>query len=248
MLFLLNHSLPSSSRYRAAQGRAQRPLSASGAAEPRSPGQPRHGRARRAQHGGGAGLRPPHRVLTGTRGGLGGVAVGQRRPSAPPGAARGRRARVTAARPVGAPGAGGRGGQRLAAAGAAVPGHRERSRAWRGDCAEAGRWELCGVRAAAAVGSLWRMCGAQGVFYAEQDVCVPGRIRGRCAASERVLCGAGWECVQGACGSRGVCAGHGGCVGGTGVGEQRGSVCRCLRLGQCGGGGAGIGVCRMCVG
>lgn len=105
-----------------------------------------------------------------------------------------------------------------------MPGHRERSRAWRGDCAEAGRWELCGVRAAAAVGSLWRMCGAQGVFYAEQDVCVPGRIRGRCAASERVLCGAGWECVQGACGSRGLCAGHGGCVGGTGVGEQRG-VC-----------------------
>lgn len=131
-----------------------------------------------------------------------------------------------------------------------MPGHRERSRAWRGDCAEAGRWELCGVRAAAAVavGSVWGVCGAQGVFYAGQGVCVRGRIRGVCAVSERVLCGAGWGCVQGAVWSRGVCAGHGGCVRGTGVGEQRGSVCRCVGLGQCGGGGAGIGVCRMCVG
>lgn len=53
---------------------------------------------------------------------------------------------------------GGRGGQRAAAAGAAVPGHEKRSRAWCGDCAEAGRWELCRARAAAAARPVWGVC------------------------------------------------------------------------------------------
>lgn len=72
--------------------------------------------------------------------------------------------------------------------------------------------------------------GAQGVFRAGQGGYVCGD--GLCAG-----CGAGVR------EQRGVCV-----TGVWGYGSRGVSVCRCVRLGQCGGGAAGIGACRICVG
>lgn len=239
MLFLPNpcHSLPFRSRCCAAQSRPgpgpEPPQRLRGGGRGTAqPARPPHGRACRAQHGGGAGPRPARRVLTGTRGGLGGGAIGRRPPSAPPGAARDRRERVAAAWPVGASGAGDGAGRERPPLGQPCRGTRSGA----------------GPGAATARKRGGGSCAGHGLR----------RRRGRCGVcvrgTGRVLCGVRGECAeQGGdvcrmrCGCAGVCAGQG--RGGYSFwGAEGGSVCRRVVLGQCGGGGTGIGVCRMYVG
>lgn len=109
VLFLPNtcHSLPFCSRHwaaRAAPSAPQGRCRQRGGAGAPQPGRPRAPRT--TWRRGGAAPAPLCPDGNPRQGGLGRGAVGQRRPSAPPGAARGRRARLAAAWPVGAPGAG----------------------------------------------------------------------------------------------------------------------------------------------